>query len=176
MHVCGPGKETVMYKPKPKLKQSSYPSACSYLACRLHHDPLSFSPWVKQEQHIRTLQMLKAEGNGKKSFWRSVSGMTGQKWTAINNSLSRIIWCTGTLSFSRCWTQLGTWDKTTAFTLLNKEGVGETRKKKHPCVNKNLFPNMHTLRHTHQFTYRIYPIFIYVTNTCKHHTYTHYKI
>lgn len=55
------------------------------------------------------------------------------KWPAINNSLSRIIWCIESLSFSRRWTSLGMWDKETAITSLNRVWLCETKKKEPFC-------------------------------------------
>ena len=40
-------------------------------ACSLHLVHFRVSPRVKQEQHIRSLQMLRAESNGKEKLWHS---------------------------------------------------------------------------------------------------------
>lgn len=174
VHGSGPGRETVGHKPTPGFRGEV--PWCLQLSGSQPTSPSSeLSPRVKQEQHIRSLQMLKAEGGGEESFdvchWNDRT-----KWTAINNSASRIIWYSGTLSFSRCWAQLGTWDKKTAFTLLNKVGWVRAGKEKPPRVNRNQFTRMHALRYTHQLTYGIieYMQYSHMLQThIKHHTYAY---
>lgn len=92
-------------------------SACSYRACNLMMIMRGPSrPHLQQSKHSTSdpyrCRKLKAT---KKSLDFLSLEWDRTKWTTINNSLSRIIWCTGSLSFSRCWTLLGTWDPRRAF-------------------------------------------------------------